>query len=93
MSDEKPETWPLWPSHSSYVVHGLCLAMADIVRDNGQHLSRRALLELSGLVTAAELFSGDVAHFFGSRLDDHEELEAMQERYVEEEMKGGRNKK
>jgi hypothetical protein len=32
MSDEKPETWPFWPSSSAYVTHGLCMAIADIVQ-------------------------------------------------------------
>ncbi len=92
MSDEKPETWPLRPDESAYVTHGLCMVIADVVRDHGPDLSRRAMLELGSLATAAELFSAEVAHFFGSRLDDHDALEAMQERYVEEEKAGVRNK-
>lgn len=85
MSDEKPETWPLSPAHSAYATHGLCLAIADILRDHAQRLPRRAVLELEGITIAAELLSGEVAHFFGSRLDDHDALEAMQERYLEEQ--------
>lgn len=37
------------------------------------------------MATAAELLSAEVAHFFGSRMDDHDALEAMQERYIKDE--------
>ena len=89
MSDEKPETWPLLPSHSSYTLHGLCMALADVVREEvSGDVSRRALLKANSLATAAELFSAEVAHFFGSRMnEDHDQLEAMQERYLDAEDK------
>lgn len=90
MSDEKPETWPLLPAHSSYTLHGLCIALADVVREEiSNEVSRRALLKVNALAGAAELFSAELAHFFGSRMgEDHEQLEAMEDRYVEEVRRG-----
>lgn len=89
MSDEKPETWPLLPSHSAYVLQGVCLALADTVRGEvGAAVSRRALLKLNALATAAELLSGEVAHFYGTRMgEDHDQLEALEDRYLEAEGK------
>jgi len=40
------------------------------------------------LATAAELFSGEVAHFFGNRINDNELLEALQDRYIKKEKEG-----
>ncbi len=86
MSDEKPETWPLLPAHSSYTLHGLCMALADVVREEvGGDVSRRALLKVNALASAAELFSAELAHFFGSRMgEDHDRLEAIEDRYLDE---------
>ena len=84
MSDEKPETWPLLPAYSAYALHGLCIAIADTVREelNGT-VSRRAVIKASGLATAAELLSQELAHFFASRpAGDHETLEALEDRYL-----------
>lgn len=54
-------------------------------------VSRRALLKAGGLATAAELFTGELAHFFGSRMgEDHEAIEAIEERYLEEQEKDER---
>lgn len=86
MKNEKPSSLPLLPSHSSYTLRGLCIALADVIHEevNGK-VSRRALQKASSLATAAELFSGEVAHFFGSRMgDDHDQLEALQDRYLDE---------
>lgn len=86
MSDEQPETWPQLPACSAYALHGLCIALADCVREelNGT-VSRRAVIKASGLATAAELFSNELAHFFASRpAGDHEELEALEKRYLRE---------
>lgn len=89
MSDEKPEVWPLLPAYSAYALHGLCIALADTVRDElTGTVSRRAVIKASGLATAAELLSQELAHFFGSRpAGDHEELEALEERYLENRLK------
>lgn len=89
MSDEKPETWPQLPAYSAYALQGLCIALADTVRDelNGK-VSRRAIIKASGLATAAELFANELAHFFVSRPpEDHDLLEAIEERYLEAEQK------
>lgn len=86
MNNEKPSSWPLRPSHSSYTLHGLCIALSDVIHEEGGgEVSRRSLLKATGLATAAELFAGEVAHFFGSRMgDEHDQLEALQDAYVEE---------
>lgn len=84
--NEQPETWPLPPSHSSYTLHGLCIALADVVHHEiNNDISRRTLLKVHGLATAAELFAGELAHFFGSQVgEDFDQLEAIQQRYAEE---------
>lgn len=80
MSDESPETWPLRPAHAAYTLQGLCLALSDVAREEGSTLSRRALLKVAGITTAAELVSGELAHWFGSRMgDDHDLLERLQD--------------
>lgn len=86
MSQESPETWPLRPSHSAYVLHGLCMALSDLIQEEGGgQTSRRALIKAAGLAAAAELFAGEVAHFFGSRPpDDHDHLELIQDHYEAE---------
>jgi len=83
MSDQ-PETFPLLPSHSAYTLHGLCIALVDVIREDvSNDISRRALLKANALATAAELFSAEVAHFFGSRMnEDHDQLEALEDRYI-----------
>ena len=86
MSDENSKARALLPSHSSYTLHGLCIALADVIHEEiSGDVSRRSLLKASGLATATEFFAHEVAHFFGSRMgEDHDALEALQERYVEE---------
>lgn len=84
MSDELPETWPLRPSQNSTVTHGLCMALVDIVHGEGARMPRRVFLEMCAIATAAELFSGEVSHFFGNqRGDDQELLEALEARWLE----------
>lgn len=84
MSKESPDTWPLLPAHSAYAVHGLCMAIADLIQEEGGAPSRRALLKAAGIATAAELFAGELAHFFSTRMgEDHELLEAIEDRYLE----------
>lgn len=84
--DEKPQSWPLPPSISSYTLHGLCIALADVMHHEVRNgISQRALLKAGGLATAAELFAGEVAHFFCSRPgEDHDLLEELQARYLAE---------
>lgn len=86
MSKDYLLTLPLSPSHSAAIVHGLCLALADLVEfEAGGETSRPAYLKMYAIATAAEVFSQEVAHFFGSRMDaDHEMLEAIEARYLEE---------
>lgn len=87
MSDEKPEKFPLLPSHSSSTLHGLCITLTDVIREEvSTDISRRALLKVNALALAAECFSGELSHFFFSRMgDDHELLEALEDRYLESE--------
>lgn len=86
MSDEIPETWPLRPSHAAAVAHGLCMALADLIHhQGGPDVSRRAYLQMCGLATAAELFTNEVSHWFGSRMgEDEDSLERLEDRYLEE---------
>ena len=86
MSKEHLETFPLRPGHSAAVVHGLCLALVDLVEEEaGGDTPRRAFLKMAGIATAAEVVARDVAHFFGSRMhEDHDALESLQDRYLEE---------
>ncbi|HEX7030367.1 MAG TPA: hypothetical protein VF254_07205 [Gammaproteobacteria bacterium] len=86
MNNSRPSTWPLLPSHSSYTLHGLTIALADVIREEvSSDISRRALVKANGLATAAELFAGELAHFFGSRMGEyHDAREALQDRYRED---------
>ncbi|HEX7047770.1 MAG TPA: hypothetical protein VF275_09410 [Gammaproteobacteria bacterium] len=83
--NEKPETWPLLPSHSSYTLHGITIALADALHHEVTYnVSPRTLLKVHGLATAAEAFANELAHFFGSQSgEDHDHLEAIQQRYLE----------
>lgn len=85
--NEKPDSWPLAPSLSSYTLHGLCIALADVIHHEVRNdMSRRAQLKAAGLATAAELFSNELAHFFGSQAgEDQDLLEALEARYLENE--------
>ncbi len=74
MSDEKPETWPLRPSHSSYITHALCMTLADLLHEEGGDMSRRTYLKACGVATAAEAFSQEVSHWFGSRMGEEQEM-------------------
>lgn len=85
-NDETLLSFPLLPSHAAYALHGLALAITDLVREEvTPDFSRRTLHKINALATAQELIAQDLAHFFGSRMgEDHEQLEAIQDRYVEE---------
>lgn len=87
MSNEKPDSFPLSPSLSSYTLHGLCIALADVIHHEIHNdISRRALLKAGGLATAAELFANEVADFFASQAgEDNDLLEAMQDRYLDDQ--------
>lgn len=87
MSKLHLESFPLRPGHTAHVLHGLCLALADLVEEEaGGDTSRRAFLKMARIATAAELFAREVAHWFGSRLgEDHDLLEELQARYMETE--------
>lgn len=84
---ESPQTWPLRPSHSSYVLHGLCMALADLIHEEGGgSLSRRALLKAGGIATAAEVFAGEVADFFGGQAGEYENLlEQLENEFMTEQ--------
>lgn len=83
MSDQIPLTWPLRPSHSAAVAHALCMALADLlIEQGGGEISRRAYLKACGLATAAELFAKETSGFFGNqRGEDEELLELLEEKW------------
>ena len=83
MSAENPESWPLRPSHSASVSHALCMALFDLLHEEGGgEVSRRAYLKMCGLAKAAELFSKEVSGFFGNQRGEAEDLlEALEERF------------
>lgn len=85
MSNKKPDTLPLPPSHAAAVTHALCMALADVMRDEVNAIvSRRTLLKATGLAQAAEVFAAEVVHFFGNRQGKDEDLlEAIEARYME----------
>ena len=87
MSEESPLSWPLSPSHSASVAYALCMALADLIHEEGGgEVSRRAFLQACGLATAAEVFSREAARWYGTRMGkDHDLLEALQARYMEEQ--------
>lgn len=81
-TNDSLRSFPFLPSHTAYTLQGLCLALADTLQEEGTD-TRRALIKANSLATAAELFAHELAHFFGSRMgDDHDQLEAIQDRYV-----------
>lgn len=84
MSDESSPRLPLYPSQSAIVAHQLCMVLSDLVhREAGNGMSHRTYLMMCGLATAAEVFSGELAHWFGSRTgDDQEVLEGLEEKYA-----------
>lgn len=87
MPDQPPLKWPLRPSQAASAVHGLCLALSDLVHEDvADRVPRRVLLKVCGLATAAELLSGDVAHWFASRMGEEQDwLDWLEERYLEGE--------
>ena len=80
-------TWPPRPSTAAYNLEGLCFAIHDIVHRHGAHgigEDRRVYLQLAAIASAAELYSFVLARWFGTRMgDDHELLEALQDRFEE----------
>lgn len=85
MTDENI-SFPLLPSHAACALHGLAIAITDTVREEvSGDIARRTLHKINALATAQELIATELAHFFGSRMgDDHDELEAIQDRYMAE---------
>lgn len=83
MSDEFMSRWPPRPSDSAYVLHGLCVTLADIVQEEVcRELSQKTAVKLAGVASAAELFAAELAHWFASRPpDQHEQLEALLDQY------------
>lgn len=75
----------LLPSHAAYALHGLAIAITDTVREEvSGDVSRRTLHKINALATAQEMIAIELAHFFGSRMgEDHDLLEAIQDRYLE----------
>lgn len=91
MSDETPETWPLRPSYSASALHGLCMTLADLVREaGGPKVSRRSYLKLCAVTSAAELLAAEVSQWFGTRLgEDEDQLEFLEDRYEKERKEQG----
>ncbi|HEX7047674.1 MAG TPA: hypothetical protein VF275_08920 [Gammaproteobacteria bacterium] len=84
MPEMHKETRPLRPSDAAHVTQALCAALSDLLHQEGAAPSRRTYLIMCGLASAADFFSHEVSHWFGSRTgEDLERLEAIQERCVE----------
>lgn len=77
--------WPPRPCTAAYNLEGLTMAIADIVHQDGAagiHEDRRIYLQLAAIAAAAEVYSRELAHWFGSRMgEDHELLESLQDRF------------
>ena len=86
MSKESIVRWPLRPSQAASVAHGLTMALSDLLEEEGGgEVSRRAFLKACAIVTACEVFAGEVSHFFGGQLGDDETLLAeIEERFYGE---------
>lgn len=83
MSFEQPREWPLLPSELAQVVHQLSLALADVVEEAGESLSRRSYLKLHGLATAIEVFAREAARWYGSLAPGEQEaLDALEAAYA-----------
>ncbi|HEX7048521.1 MAG TPA: hypothetical protein VF275_13220 [Gammaproteobacteria bacterium] len=85
MSAENFGTRPLRPSHAASALNGICLALADLIQMHGSgEVSHRTHLKMHSLAMMAELLSRDVSRWFGSQAgEDHDLLEALQDRYEE----------
>lgn len=85
LNSENPEIRSLRPSHAASALNGICLALADLIHMQGSgEVSHRAHLKMHSLAVMAELLSRDVSRWFGSQAgDDHDLLEALQDRYEE----------
>ena len=83
MSSESTETRPLRPSHASSITHTLCMALSDLLHEDGNDLDRRAYVKACGLAAAAEVFSGEATGWYFQQMgEDHDLLEALQDRWL-----------
>ncbi|HEX7048041.1 MAG TPA: hypothetical protein VF275_10785 [Gammaproteobacteria bacterium] len=82
MTEQIP-AWRPCPTHVAHVTHQLCMALSDLIVDEaGGEMSRRSYLKLCGLAMAAEVFSAEVARFFGNQEgEDEAVLAALEARY------------
>ncbi len=80
--------WTPRPSTAAYNLEGLLIGMNDILMEHGAggiHEDRRAFLALAANCAAAELYAQVLAKWFSTRMgDDHEVLEALQDRFEKE---------
>lgn len=85
MSEEKAKYRVPRPSHAASITHSLCMALNDLVHEEGARMSRRTYLQICGVADAAEYFAGEAAAWYGTRMGkDHDLLEELQDRYMEE---------
>lgn len=83
MTSKNPEIRATPPSHSAHVVQGLCMALSDMLNDEGAKPSRRTYLKMCALATAAEMLSRDVTGFFSGQAGEAEALlEQVEKLYV-----------
>ena len=81
MDARKPSHWPLSPATTAYVLDGLATSLSDLIAEGGTNMDRRRLKQLSALGVTSELCAQALARWFASQPgDDHDLLEALQER-------------
>lgn len=86
MSEEKQKYRALRPSHAASITHGLCMTLNDLVHEEGARMSRRVFLQICGVADAAEYFAREASAWYGTRMGkDHDLLDELQDRYVEED--------
>ena len=70
-------------SHASSMTHALCMALSDLLHEDGNDLDRRAYVKACGLAAAAEVLSGEAAGWYFQQMgEDHDLLEELQDRWL-----------
>lgn len=83
MHDEGTVEWPLPPRHAAHTLHGLAVAMNDVLRNINGELTDRDLEKMNSISESAELIACELVHFFATRPDDdHQRLEEICKRYL-----------
>lgn len=80
--------WPLPPRHAAHTLHGLAVAMNDMLHHVNGNLPVRDLEKMTSICEAAEMIAGELVRFFATRPDeDHRQLEEICQRYLDAERK------